>query len=72
MNRVASYFGDPVMTEDQITALVCEVLALNPSERDVLQVQVTYYDYIRSISEHATVVSFINGGGGVYYGQRNN
>jgi hypothetical protein len=70
MNRVASYFGDPVMAEDQITALVCDVLAVNANERDALNVQVSYYDYIRSISEHPTVTSFINGGGGVYYGQK--
>lgn len=72
MNRVASYFGDPVMPEDSITSLVCEVLGVNSGERDALSLQVNYHDYVRSISEHPTVVTFINGGGTVYYGQKSN
>lgn len=70
MNRVASYFGDPVMTEEQISALVCEVLGVSAAERDALAVQVSYLDYVLSIAEHPTVVSFVNGGGAVYYGQK--
>ena len=70
MNRVASYFGDPVMPEDQITTLVCEVLAISASDRDSLSLQVSYRDYIRSIADHPTVVTFVNGGGTVYYGQK--
>lgn len=82
MNRVASYFGDPVMTEEQINSLVNDVLGNAGSNSTASAseglaaaglggVQISYADYVRGIAEHQTVVTFINGGGTTYYGQKN-
>ena len=60
------YFGDPVMTEDQIQKCVDSVFEL---QEDVgLNVEIRYADYIKVIVEHPVVQTFIMGGGTVQYG----
>lgn len=69
MNRVASYFGDPVMTEENITAVVLDVLDMAGGSPDGLMASLHYSEYIKIIGEHPLVNTFIGGGGTVQYGQ---
>ena len=68
MNRVASYFGDPVMTEEQIVSVVKDVQELAGGAIDGLNDNVHYVEYIKFISDHPIVNTFITGGGSVSYG----
>ncbi len=68
MNRVASYFGDPVMTEEQVTGVVSDVLEMAGGSSDGLAASLHYPDYIKVISDHPIVNTFISGGGSVQYG----
>ena len=68
MNRVASYFGDPVMTEEQIVSVVKDVQELAGGSIDGLNDNVHYVEYIKFISDHPIVNTFITGGGSVSYG----
>ncbi len=63
MNRVASYFGDPVMTEEQITQVVLDVLDMAGGSPDGLMASLHYSEYIKIIGEHPLVNTFIAGGG---------
>jgi len=69
MNRVASYFGDPVMTEEQITSVMVDVLDMAGGSADGLMASLHYSEYIKIIGEHPIVNTFISGGGSVQYGQ---
>ncbi len=68
MNRVASYFGDPVMAEDQIHTVITDVLELAGGSAEGLSAQLHTADYIQTIADHPMVNTFINGGGTVQYG----
>jgi Ca2+-binding EF-hand superfamily protein len=65
INRVASYFGDPVLTEEQIVTIVKD--ALDVPEAGLTSF-VRYVDYITPIADHALVETFLSGGGTVQYG----
>ena len=68
MNRVASYFGDPVMTEEQVASVVLDIVDLAGLSADGLSASISYTDYIKVISDHPLVTTFISGGGSVQYG----
>jgi Ca2+-binding EF-hand superfamily protein len=68
MNRVASYFGDPVMTEEQITSVIMDVLEMAGGSVEGLTASLHYVEYIKIISDHPIVNTFISGGGSVQYG----
>jgi Ca2+-binding EF-hand superfamily protein len=69
MNKVASYFGDPVMNEEQITNVMLDVLDMAGGSPDGLMASLHYSEYIKIIGEHPLVNTFISGGGTVQYGQ---
>lgn len=60
------YFGDPVMTEDQIQKLVDSIFELLDDAGPMAELR--YSDYIKAIVEHPVVQTFIMGGGTVQYG----
>ena len=64
MNSTASYFGDAVMSAEQIDALVEEVYRAEKNKSGVL----AYKEAAKSIAEHAIVVAFVSGAGTVRYG----
>lgn len=68
MNKVASYFGDPVMTEDQIASVVLDVVDLAGLNADGLSAIINYSDYSAVIAEHPVTKTFVSGGGSVLYG----
>ena len=69
--RVTSYFGDPVMTEEQIVSVVKDVQELAGGAIDGLNDNVHYVEYIKFISDHPIVNTFITGGGSVSFGMSN-
>ena len=69
MNRVSSYFGDPVMTEEQITNVLLDVIEMAGGSSEGLNSSLHYVEYIKIIGDHPIVKTFINGGGTVMYGQ---
>jgi Ca2+-binding EF-hand superfamily protein len=68
MNRVASYFGDPVMTEEQIASVIMDVLEMAGGSSDGLGATLHYPEYTKIIADHPLVNTFISGGGSVHYG----
>lgn len=70
MNRVASYFGDPVMTEEQIVTIVSDIIDMAGGTSEALATSLHYPDYVKLIADHPIVNTFIAGGGTVQYGQR--
>lgn len=68
MNRVASYFGDPVMSEEQITNVIMDVLEMAGGSSDGLNASLHYVEYIKIVADHPIVNTFISGGGTVQYG----
>lgn len=68
MNRVASYFGDPVMTEDQVASVILDIVDLAGLSADGLAALLNYAEYSKIIAEHPMVQTFISGGGSVQYG----
>jgi Ca2+-binding EF-hand superfamily protein len=68
MNRVASYFGDPVMTEDQVASVVLDVVDSAGLSGEGPTAVLNYAEYSRMIADHALVQTFISGGGSVLYG----
>jgi Ca2+-binding EF-hand superfamily protein len=68
MNRVASYFGDPVMTEEQIASVIIDLLEMAGGSSEGLVTNMHYTEYIKMIAEHPLVNTFIAGGGTVQYG----
>ena len=68
MNRVASYFGDPVMSEEEITRVILDVVELAGGSVEGMNASLHYVEYIKIISEHPIVNTFISGGGKVQYG----
>lgn len=68
MNRVASYFGDPVMTEDQISSVLVDVVDMAGGNSEGLNMSLHYSEYVKIIADHPVVNTFITGGGTVSYG----
>jgi Ca2+-binding EF-hand superfamily protein len=68
MNRVSSYFGDPVMTEDQVASVILDVVDLAGLSADGLSASLNYSEYVKVIADHPLVQTFISGGGSVQYG----
>eukprot|EP01041_Mallomonas_annulata_P001088 gene1088-2119_t len=68
MNRVASYFGDPVVTEDQIHFLVRDIYEM--ADQEGSSVQINFAEYIKVIADHPTLITFINGNGTFQYGMK--
>lgn len=68
MNRVASYFGDPVMTEEQITNVLLDVIEMAGGSSEGLNSSLHYVEYIKIIGEHPIINTFCSGGGTVQYG----
>lgn len=68
MNRVASYFGDPVMTEEQVTSVIIDVLDMAGESSEGLKTSLHYADYVKIIAEHPIINTFVSGGGTVQYG----
>lgn len=69
MNRVASYFGDPVMTEEQIASVIEDVLDMAGAGGDGMAASLHYAEYVKVIGDHPLTNTFITGGGTVQYGQ---
>ena len=65
MNATASYFGDPVMTSDQIESLVDDIFKTADSSGTGT---LSYSEYMTAVAEHPVLVSFITGAGSVRYG----
>lgn len=65
INRVASFFGDPVLTEEQVAMVIRNSLNLNEATFTSL---IAYDDYLRAISDHPLVDTFLSGNGVVQYG----
>lgn len=73
VNRVASYFGDPVLSEEQISRIVSDVsnsFSKDPST-NLTDTKLHYPDLIQLISDHILVTAFINGEGTTLYGMVN-
>lgn len=68
MNRVASYFGDPVMTEEQVASVITDIQEMSGGSIDGLNDAIHYVEYIKIIADHPVVNTFISGGGTVQYG----
>ena len=68
MNKVASYFGDPVMAEEQIQSVVGDMLDVAGGAAEGLVAQLHYSDYVKMIGDHPMVNTFLVGGGTVQYG----
>jgi Ca2+-binding EF-hand superfamily protein len=65
LNKVSSYFGDPVLTEQQLVTIVQDSLQLN--ETSDLSQSIFYSDYIEAIANHSLVHRFLAGEGTVHY-----
>jgi len=65
MNNVASYFGDPVMSQDQVEQLVEDIYKTHDTSGTN---SLNYAEFIVAIAEHPLLVQFINGKGTVRYG----
>eukprot|EP01039_Chlorochromonas_danica_P000257 gene257-276_t len=68
MNRVASYFGDAVMTEEQVASVITDIQEMAGGSNDGLNDAIHYVEYIKIIADHPIVNTFISGGGSVQYG----
>jgi len=65
MNSTASYFGDPVMTQEQIDQLVDDIFQkYDKSETGSLN----YTEFMDAVAGHDVLVSFTKGQGTVRYG----
>lgn len=70
VNDTSSYFGDPVMTRDDISTLVDEIFEKYSEEQEGTGIRVlTYKGFMAAVSEHPKVVAFVRGEGTVKYGQ---
>jgi len=67
MNDVSSYFGDPVMSQDQIQVLVDEIFEKFDDEENPQGLN--YKDCLNAIAQHPVITSFSKGEGPVRYGQ---
>ena len=65
MNSTASYFGDPVMTQEQIEQLTDEVF--KESDKDGAG-ELAFTGFVQFAADHNLVQSFVNGKGTVRYG----
>ena len=65
MNSTASYFGDPVMTSEQIELLVEDVFKQGDSDG---KGALNYSEFMSVVADHAVLTSFISGAGTVRYG----
>jgi len=67
MNDTASYFGDPVMSQEQIGTLVDEIFEKYDEEEGAAGL--SYKDFMDAVTQHPILVSFVKGEGPVRYGQ---
>lgn len=67
MNDTASYFGDPVMSQDQIQVLIDEIFEKFDDEENPQGIN--YKECMTAIVQHPVLVSFVKGEGPVRYGQ---
>jgi len=65
INRTASYFGDPCLTEQQVMDLVEDVF---DSEDGKIK-EFLYQNYLNGIIDHPNFAIFVTGKGGARYGQ---
>lgn len=65
LNLVASYFGDPVVTPDEIDALVLSLFegSGNPTQ------PLPYQEHLIAMAEHETMVNFVSARGTVRFGR---
>jgi Ca2+-binding EF-hand superfamily protein len=65
MNTVASYFGDPVMSYEQLQPLVNDIFSgAEVSSKGTIR----YNDYTRAVVDHPTAIAFMTGQGQVRFG----
>jgi Ca2+-binding EF-hand superfamily protein len=65
INRVASYFGDSVLKEEQIVLIIRD--SVHPHEV-TSTVAINFGDYVEPIASHPLVSLFLSGAGTVHYG----
>ena len=65
MNSTASYFGDPVMTQEQIEQLTDEVFKEYDKESAK---ELLFTTFVQFMADHNLTQSFVNGKGTVRYG----
>jgi Ca2+-binding EF-hand superfamily protein len=56
MNNTVSFFGDDMMADDDIVALVNDIFEKFDVSRDG---QLDYAEYMRAVAEHPKIVEFI-------------
>lgn len=65
LNLVASYFGDPVVTPDEIDALVLSLFEASGNPTQPLP----YREHMVAMTEHETMVNFVSARGTVRFGR---
>mmetsp|Transcript_33602 Transcript_33602/g.106190 ORF Transcript_33602/g.106190 Transcript_33602/m.106190 type:complete len:199 (-) Transcript_33602:367-963(-) len=66
MNNTASYFGDPVMTPDQVEEVVVDTFKKHDADNNG---ELDYNEFLEAVVAHPVLVQFVAGGGSVRYGQ---
>ena len=66
INRTASYFGDPCLTEQQVIDLTEE--SFNAEGGGVKGKDYAYSDYVNAILDHPNFIIFVTGKGEARYG----
>lgn len=64
MNATASYFGDAVISSQEIECIVLDIFNSDPVKKK----KIKYADVIKRISIHENILQFVNGAGTVRYG----
>mmetsp|Transcript_14370 Transcript_14370/g.26116 ORF Transcript_14370/g.26116 Transcript_14370/m.26116 type:complete len:208 (-) Transcript_14370:46-669(-) len=64
INSTAAYFGDPILTTDQIKEVIRKVYDVHQDREGFL----CYRDHVDKICAHKTIIQFINGQGPARYG----
>eukprot|EP01041_Mallomonas_annulata_P013061 gene13061-27563_t len=65
INNVASYFGDPVITPEQIEEVAIDIFKKNTNAAAPLK----YNDYLNPMIEHTIIVQFVAGRGTERFGR---
>ena len=68
INRTAAYFGDPVLTEQQIIDLAEECFNAGDGVAGVKGKDFAYSDYSNAILDHPNFTIFVTGKGEAQYG----
>ena len=66
INSAASFFGDPVVKDDEITNLIIDLFQKSNTPSSTLR----YDDYLGMIGDHPTTVKFLMGQGTVRFGTK--